>query len=71
VGGEEVWAKPECPAFAPALVCPGQEDEALLRGALVSRYKEFLIQLGENLHNFNNGKKSYAYDWNCNLSIYQ
>jgi hypothetical protein len=44
VGGQEVWAEPECPALAPALVSPGQEDEALLRGALVSRYEEFLVR---------------------------
>jgi len=48
VGGEEVWAEPECPALAPALVRPGQENEALLRGALVSRYEEFLVKLGES-----------------------
>jgi hypothetical protein len=48
VGGEEVWAEPECPALAPALVSPGQEDEALLSCALVSRYEEFLVKLGES-----------------------
>ncbi len=69
MGGQEVWAEPECPAFAPALVRPGQEDEALLSGALVSCYEEFLVQNWENLHKFGNGKKSYFLIKSCNLFI--
>ncbi len=49
VGGQEVWAEPECPALAPALVRPGQKDEALLSGALVSRYEEFLVRTIERI----------------------
>jgi hypothetical protein len=59
VGGQEVWAEPECPAFAPALVSPGQEDEALLSGALVPRYEEFLVQLAESSQILQRKKKTF------------